>query len=117
MLTLYNFMLLLAAFKTLLFRCTAQSDVCVGSTFANRNRPELGSLIGLFHNVLILRTDLAGAPTFRELLRRVRATTLEAFSHLELPYKMVEEALQTEPPGGQLQLNRFMLTLSYRFPS
>ena len=66
------FMTLLAAFQTLLHRYTGQTDIAVGSPIANRNRRELEDLIGFFANSLILRTDLSGNPTFRELLLRVR---------------------------------------------
>jgi hypothetical protein len=58
------FMTLLAAFKTLLYRYTSQTDIAVGSPIANRNRGELEDLIGFFANSLILRTDLSGNPTF-----------------------------------------------------
>src|SRR4029453_7441506 len=65
-------MALLAAFQVLLYRYTGQEDVVVGSPVANRNRTEIEGLIGFFVNTLILRTDLSGTPTFKELLLRVR---------------------------------------------
>ena len=64
-------MTLLAAFQTLLFRYSGQQDIVVGSPVAGRNRTELEGLIGFFVNMLPLRTDLSGAPTFRELLGKV----------------------------------------------
>jgi amino acid adenylation domain-containing protein/non-ribosomal peptide synthase protein (TIGR01720 family) len=88
------FMTLLAAFQILLARYTGQTDIAVGSPIANRNRQEIEHLIGFFVNTLVLRTDLAGQPTFRELLQRVRLTTLAAYDHQDLPFEIVVEALQ-----------------------
>ncbi|HYW21093.1 MAG TPA: amino acid adenylation domain-containing protein [Nodularia sp. (in: cyanobacteria)] len=86
------FMTLLAAFKTLLFRYTHQEDIAVGSPIANRNRSEIEGLIGFFINSLVLRSNLSGNPTFRELLDRVREVTLGAYNHQDLPFdKLVEE--------------------------
>lgn len=86
------FMTLLAAFEVLLYEYTGQEDIVLGSPLANRNRLELENLIGLFHNTLVLRTDLSGNPTFRELLARVREVTLNAYAHQDLPFgKLVEE--------------------------
>jgi surfactin family lipopeptide synthetase A len=112
------FMTMLAVFKVLLHRYTGQNDLVVGTPAASRDRSELEGLIGLFLNTLVLRTRLSGAIPFRELLRRVRATTLEAYEHQDLPFeKLVEElqpdrnlnvnplfqvlfVLQTAPPGA-----------------
>src|SRR5947207_15987901 len=77
--TLY--MTLVAAFQTLLHRYTNQDDVITGSVIANRNRKETESLIGLFVNTQDLRTDFSGDPSFRELLERVRETTLAAYAN------------------------------------
>ena len=90
------FMLLLAAFKTLLSRYTEQSDIVIGSPIANRNRVELEGLIGFFVNTLILRTDLSGNPTFRELVGRVRAVALEAYAHQDMPFEQLVEQMQPE---------------------
>jgi non-ribosomal peptide synthetase component F len=92
--TLY--MTLLAVFKTLLYRYTGQEDILVGSPIANRQRPELESLMGFFVNTLVLRTDLSGNPTFRQLLARVREVTLEADAHQDLPFEKLVAALQPE---------------------
>ena len=82
----------MAAFEVLLFRYTGQTDFGVGSPIANRSRPELEDLIGLFVNTLVLRADLADAPAFTEVLSRVRATTLEAYEHPDMPFeKLVQE--------------------------
>ena len=86
------FMTLLAAFQTLLFRYTGQADIVVGSPTANRTRTETENLIGFFINMLVLRTDLSGNPTFRELLQRVQRTALGAYEHQDIPFeKLVAE--------------------------
>ncbi len=92
--TLY--MTLLAAFKTLLYRYTGQDDIVVGTFSANRNRPELEGLIGYFLNTLVLRTDMSGTPSFRELLGRVRQVTLGAYAHEDLPFEKLVQTLQPE---------------------
>jgi hypothetical protein len=90
--TLY--MTLLAAFQTLLYRHTGQDDLVVGTAIAGRNRAEVEGLIGVFINMLVLRTDLSGNPTFRQLMGRVREVTLEAYAHQEIPFEKVVEELQ-----------------------
>ena len=80
-------MTMLAAFQTLLHRYSGQSDIAVGTPVANRNRPEVENLIGFFVNSVVLKTSFSGDPTFRELMRRVRGVTLEAFARAELPFE------------------------------
>ncbi|NES13762.1 MULTISPECIES: non-ribosomal peptide synthetase [Micromonospora] len=87
------FMTLLAAFQVLLHRYTREDDIVVGVPVANRNRPEIERLVGYFVNTLALRTDLSGAPSFRELVGRVRQTCLGAFAHQELPFERLVEEL------------------------
>jgi amino acid adenylation domain-containing protein len=88
--TLY--MLLMAAFQTMLHGLTGEEDIVVGTPITDRRRPETEPLIGFFVNTLALRADLSGNPTFREVLRRVRAAALEAYEHQDLPFeKLVEE--------------------------
>jgi non-ribosomal peptide synthetase component F len=85
-------MTLLAAFNVLLHRHTGQDDIVVGTDIANRTRVETEKLIGFFVNMLVLRTDLTGDPTFTELLRRVRETTIGAYAHQDVPFaKLVDE--------------------------
>ncbi|MBE9228589.1 amino acid adenylation domain-containing protein [Phormidium sp. LEGE 05292] len=88
------FMTLLAALQTLLYRYTGQSDICVGTPYAGRERPEIEGLIGLFVNTLVLRTDISGNPSFEELLFRVREVALGAYAHTDLPFEKLVEQLQ-----------------------
>ncbi|HLL82432.1 MAG TPA: condensation domain-containing protein, partial [Longimicrobium sp.] len=90
------FAVLLAGFKALLARHGAGDDVVVGTPVAGRDDAELEGLIGFFINTLALRTGLGGDPPFRELVRRVQATSLGAFAHQELPFERLVEALQVE---------------------
>jgi amino acid adenylation domain-containing protein len=96
------FMAVLAAFKIVLGRWARQEDVVIGTDVANRRRAELENLIGYFVNQLVLRTDLRGNPTCRELLARVRATCLEAYDHQDLPFERLVEELA---PGRDLNRN------------
>jgi amino acid adenylation domain-containing protein len=90
------FMTLLAGFQLLLARYSGQDDVVVGTPIANRNRAEVENLIGFFANTLALRTNLAGDPTFRELLGRVREVALGAYAHQDLPFEKLVEELRPE---------------------
>lgn len=86
------FMTCLAAFKTLLYRYTNQEDILVGTALANRNRPETLGLIGYFLNMLVVRTNFSGNPTFREVLRREKAGVTNDFAHGEFPFgKLIQE--------------------------
>ncbi|MGC5012825.1 amino acid adenylation domain-containing protein [Streptosporangium sp. DT93] len=90
------FMVLLAAFQTLLGAHSGQDDVCVGSVIAGRERPELEHVVGFFPNTLALRADLSGDPGFRELLGRVRSTVLDAFAHQDIPFERLLNELHVE---------------------
>jgi amino acid adenylation domain-containing protein len=89
-------MTMLAAFQALLGRYTGREDVAVGSPIANRQQRGVEDLIGFFVNTQVLRTDLSGSPTFRELVGRVRETWLAAQQHQNLPFERLVEALQPE---------------------
>lgn len=90
------FMVLLAAFQTLLLRYSGQDDIVVGTPVAGRTRVELEALIGLFLNTLALRTDLSGDPSFSELLKRERQVCLGAFEHQDLPFEKLIEDVNPE---------------------
>ncbi|PYT05486.1 MAG: non-ribosomal peptide synthetase, partial [Acidobacteria bacterium] len=90
------FMLLLAAFKVLLYRYSGQTDILVGTPIANRNHAEIEDLIGFFSNTLVLRTTLSPQSTFRQLVREVRELALGAYSHQDVPFERVVEEMQPE---------------------
>jgi alpha-ketoglutarate-dependent taurine dioxygenase len=101
------FMTLLAAFKFFLYAYTEQEDISVGSPIAGRNRPELEKLIGFFVNTMVLRTELGGNPTFRQMLGRVKETTLGAFGHSELAFEKLVEILN--PPRDLSRMALFQV--------
>ena len=88
------FMVLFATYVALLHRYTGQTEFMIGTTAANRNRPELEHLIGLFANPLILRPKVSGEMSFRELAVSLRDHSLNSFAHQEVPFEKVLEALQ-----------------------
>jgi amino acid adenylation domain-containing protein len=94
--TLYT--VLLAAFQVLLGRYSGQDDFVVGSPFACRSRPEFAGIVGYFINMLPLRANLSGDPTFRTLLRQTGATILEALEHQDYPFPMLVERVRAWSP-------------------
>ena len=106
------FMVLLAAFKVLLFRHAGQEDIVIGVPIAGRSKPELENEIGLFVNMLALRTDLAGNPTFRELLVRVRDAAVGAYEHQDLPFEKLVEVMQPERDTSYSPLFQVMFHLA-----
>jgi amino acid adenylation domain-containing protein len=105
------FITLLAAFQILLHRYTQQEDIAVGTPIANRNRSEIEGLIGFFVNSLVLRTDLSGNPTFRELLSRVKEVALSAYAHQDLPFEKLVEELHPERNLNQNPLFQVVFAL------
>ncbi|MFC4046555.1 amino acid adenylation domain-containing protein, partial [Dactylosporangium siamense] len=105
------FMTVLSVFSVLLSRYTGQDDVVVGTPIANRNRAEVEGLIGFFVNTLVLRTDLSGDPTFVELLARVRAGTLAAYAHQDLPFEQLVDELVVERDRSRTPL--FQVLFNY----
>ena len=105
------FMTCLAAFQLLLSRYTGHEDFIVGTDVANRNRVETEGLIGFFTNLLPLRAKVSGNPTFTELLRRVRETTLEAYAHEDLPFDKLVEELSPPRDSGRNPLVQVLLVM------
>ncbi|MEH2127083.1 non-ribosomal peptide synthase/polyketide synthase [Nostoc sp.] len=105
------FMTLLAAYNILLYRYTGQTDILVGTPIANRDRTELEGLIGFFVNTLVMRTEISGDRTFNELLPRIRETALSAYTHQDLPFEMLVEALQPERDMSHTPLFQVMFVL------
>ena len=95
------FMTLLAALDLVLFAHTGQTDLVVGAPVAARTRPQVENVYGMFVNNLALRIDLSGDPTFRELLRRVRAAALPAYSHQHVPFEKLLEDLRPARTAGR----------------
>ncbi|MEM7198647.1 MAG: amino acid adenylation domain-containing protein [Planctomycetota bacterium] len=87
------FMVLLAGFSALLHRLSGDTDLCLGTAIAGRNRPETEPLIGLFMNTLVLRVDASGRPTFRTLVERARATAVGAFANPDVPFEQLVDGL------------------------
>ncbi|BCL83217.1 non-ribosomal peptide synthetase [Ktedonobacteria bacterium brp13] len=87
------FMTLLAAFQVLFYRYTGQADVVIGTDSTNRNHVETEGIVGFFVNLLALRVDLSGRPTFQEVLKRVRAVVLGAYTHCDTPFELLVEKL------------------------
>ncbi|MBD2520847.1 amino acid adenylation domain-containing protein, partial [Nostoc sp. FACHB-973] len=105
------FMTLLAAYNTLLYRYTGQTDILVGTPIANRDRSEIEGLIGFFVNTLVMRTDVSGDPSFEELLPQIREMALGAYAHQDLPFEMLVEKLQLERDLSHTPLFQVMFAL------
>ena len=105
------FMVLLAAFKLLLHRYTGQRDLCIGTRIAGRNRIETEQLIGLFINVLPIRTQIDASVSFNEYLEVVRKVTLEAYDHREVPFNLIIKAVSSIQPIAQQAFPNVMFVL------
>ncbi len=100
------FMLLLAAFNTILYRYTGQDDILVGSPVAGRP-PDTEGILGPFSYPICLRTSLSGEPTFREVIRRIARVTMEALIHKEVPLARVTDELEIKQVQGRNPLFQF----------
>ena len=89
-------MVLLAAFECMILHFTGNPDLVLGTDLANRTNHQTEDLIGFFVNLLVLRTDLSGDPTFEDLLGRVREVALEAYAHQDVPFDKLVEELKPE---------------------
>ena len=98
-----------AALNTLLYRYTGQGDVLVGIPLADRDRPELQSMIGFLLHTHVLRTQLAEDLSFRELLARVQKSTLELYAHRSPPFDQVVSRVQPERNPSYSPLFQVML--------
>jgi|GEM_PF-525178 len=96
-----SFMLLLAAWQLLLHRYTGQLDIVVGTPSGRRQHTQSESMIGLFINTLVLRTDFSGQPDFRTLLQRVRATSIDAFANDQVSFEDLVTALNPQRASGE----------------
>ncbi len=90
------FMMLMSVFQTMLSKYSGDDQIVVGTDLANRTTPETERMIGFFINLLAVRTDLSGNPTFRELVGRVRDGLLESYAHQEVPFPKIVQDLQPE---------------------
>jgi amino acid adenylation domain-containing protein len=105
------FMTLLAAYQLVLGRYSRQDDFCVGSPIAGRDQVELEPLIGFFPNTLVLRADLSGDPSFRELLARTRVAAVDAYVHQDIPFErlLTELKIPRDPSRSPLFQTMFVL--------
>jgi amino acid adenylation domain-containing protein/FkbM family methyltransferase len=106
------FSALLAAFGVLLYRYTGQDDVIVGAPVDTRTRPELLEVVGPFINTIVLRNDLSGSPSVKELVARVHRRTLDAIEHQELPFERLVEALAPERDLSRHPIFQTLLALN-----
>ncbi len=103
-----SFMVVMAAYQALLRAYSHQDDILVGTPILNRNRKELEALIGFFTNTLVIRGELNGKMTFRDLLRQIRQTALDAYAHQDVPFEMLVDELQ---PYRNLSYTPFFQTV------
>jgi len=105
------FMTLCAAFNVLLARYSGQSDICIGTPIANRNRSEIEDLVGFFVNTLVLRTQVDLTLDFKTLLQQIRRHTLDAYAHQDVPFEQLVEALRPERHASYTPLFQVLLVL------
>jgi amino acid adenylation domain-containing protein len=105
------FVTLLAVFSTVLLRYSGQEEILVGTPVANRTRTEVENLIGLFLNTLVMRADLSGNPTCRELIGRIRDTALGAYAHQDVPFEKLVEVLNPPRDASRSPIFQTMFSL------
>ncbi|MBD3557662.1 amino acid adenylation domain-containing protein [Planktothrix sp. FACHB-1355] len=105
------FMLLLGAYKLLLYKYLSRTDIVIGTPIAGRNQLETEGLIGFFLNTLVLRTDLSGNPTFRQIFQNVRETCLEAYANQNIPFEKLIEVLNPERDRSRTPLAQMVFNM------
>jgi amino acid adenylation domain-containing protein len=105
------FMTLMAAFSVFLGRYSGQEDIPVGTSIANRPGIDSERLIGFFVNMLVIRADLSGEPSFRTLVKRVKETVLQGFEHADIPFETLVERLHVERDTSRNPLFQIAFTL------
>ncbi len=105
------YMVLLAAFQTLLTRYSGQDDIVVGSPAAGRSLPEFETLVGCLMNTILLRGDLSGDPSFRDLLGQTRQSVLAALKHADYPFELLVEKLHPQRDPSRSPLFQAMFAL------
>ena len=105
------FMVLLSVYKVLLYRYSGQGDICVGTPVANREQQEIASSVGFFVNTLALRTEIKGEDTFEQVLGKVKAVSLSAYSHQDAPFERVVERVVQERDQSRSPLFQTMFVL------
>ncbi|MCP5063168.1 MAG: amino acid adenylation domain-containing protein, partial [Ignavibacteriae bacterium] len=108
-----SFMFFLTTFYILLYRLTNQEDIIIGTPIANREIPEIQNLIGLFVNTIALRGNLSGNPTFIELLRDIKKSTIEAFDNKDLPFEKILDSIDIDRNVSFSPLFQVMFTFNH----
>lgn len=111
------FMTLLAAFAVLLHKQTGSQDFNIGFPSTYRKQAETDGIIGLFVNMLALRCTMGGDPNFRELLRRVRDSALEAYENSDVPFQKIVRALKIDMRSRRSALFQIMFALDPAYPA
>ena len=104
------FVTLLAAFATLLARYSRQTDFPIGTSIANRPM-DAENLVGFFVNMLVMRIEMSGEPSFNSLVREVKNTVLTAFEHAEVPFESLVNSLPLERDTSRNPLFQIAFTL------
>lgn len=101
-----SFMAFVALFQLILHRCTLENDISIGTLMSNRSRREVEKLVGNFSNNLLLRTNFSGDLSFSEVLAKIRETTLDSYTHQDLPFQRLSASLESIPQFQALLLLR-----------